>query len=214
MPCRHRALPLVSQRCWRLLCSPQLLHAMRVYIHGDTDEEAVPRLRSLARFLLLRGAGSVRQLRLDLGSCGEEEHDTQIECMALLAAAATACSGLEDLQLQSQFTVTLSSWLLPLRGSLRALRTVGFTCTIAADSLGLLTALQELEMGVYADYVTIEEDARLPTSLTRLVLGSGHGSQSMPHQVRMVRGAQNAVVLLCHAQPGRMPRCRLVGATP
>lgn len=139
----------------------------------------MPRLRSLAHFLLLRGAGSVRQLRLDLGSCGGED-DTQIECMVLVAAATAACSGLEEFGLGSRFTVTLSSWLLPHRSSLRQLWTADETCTVVAAPLGLMTALEELEMGQFSQYVYFEEGARLPTSLTRLVLGNGGYDDDIP----------------------------------
>ena len=187
----------MSRRCWQLVCSLQLLHTMEVCISGESDEEAMPRLRSLAHFLLLHGAGSVRQLRLDLGGCGEED-DTQIECMGLVAAATAACSGLEELGLCSRFTVTLSSWLLPHRSSLRQLWTGEETCTVVAAPLGLMTALQELGMGQLSQYVYFEEGARLPTSLTRLVLGNGGYDDAIPMPPQ-VRGRLHCLLKRCRA---------------
>ena len=110
-PCRHRALPLVSRRCRQLLCSPQLLHSVDVTVKG-LDQQAMARLRSLARFLLKHCAGRERQLRLDLGYCSVEQ--SAEECMLLAGSAATACSGLRELDFTCAPTVVLSSWLLPL----------------------------------------------------------------------------------------------------
>ena len=140
------------------------------------------RLRSLAHFIIQRGAGSVRRLQLDLGSCGGTE-ETAPECLALLAAAAAACSGLQELQLECQPTLTLSSWLLPLASSLRRLRTEGETHTVLASSLEFLTALQELELAMLTDGPVIKPGARLPASLTRLALSGLDLATRMPWQV-------------------------------
>jgi len=182
-PRRHRALPLVSRRCRQLVCSPQLLHTVNVQISGDTDEQAMSRLRSLAQFLLQHGGGSVRQLRLNLGRCGRQQDD-QIESMALMAAAATACSGLEELVLEALFIMPLSSWLLPLSSSLRRLEVGSGVGSVLAGPLAMMTALQELEFGLYGDYVDVEADGCLPTSLTSLTLGSGDAFKRVPSKVR------------------------------
>lgn len=138
-------------------------------------------LRSLARFLLEHGAGSVRRLQLDLGDGLPDHHQ---EVLLLLAAAATACSGLLELDITCGLAITLSAWLLPLASSLRRLRTGDFTSTVvAADSLEFMTALEDLEMGPISDFVDIEADARLPTTLTRLALGNGEGTATLPPQV-------------------------------
>lgn len=183
-PCRHRSLPLVSRRCWQLLRTPQLLHTVQVSISGSNDETAMPRLRSLAQFLLKHGAGRVLRLQLDLGSCGEAEHSAA-ECQVLAACAATACSGLQELEIECQPTVTLSSWLLPLASSLRSLSTGVGTSTTLAGPLQFLTALQELELGLASESVRLEADACLPASITRLALGNGYDSnvERMPPQV-------------------------------
>lgn len=185
----------MCRRYRQLVCSPQLLHTVEVCISGDTDEQAIPLLRSLAQFLVLHGTGRVRQLRLDLGRCGQEE-DGRAECMALAATAATGCSGLEELQLDSRFTVTLSSWLLPLRSSLLRLRTGNGTATVVAAPLGLMTALQELELGHSSDDSDIQADARLPTSLTRLALSNDNDFPRMPPQVRKSRPLLEHVLAL------------------
>lgn len=173
----------MCRRYRQLVCSPQLLHTVEVCISGDTDEQAIPLLRSLAQFLVLHGTGRVRQLRLDLGRCGQEE-DGRAECMALAATAATGCSGLEELQLDSRFTVTLSSWLLPLRSSLRRLEVGSGVGAVVTGPLAMMTALQELEFGLYGDYVDVEADGCLPTSLTSLTLGSGDAFKRVPSKVR------------------------------
>lgn len=181
-PCRHRALPLVSRRCWKLLCSPQLLHSVDVMVKG-AGQQAMARLRSLARFLLKHGAAHVRQLQLDLGYCGEKE-DSAPECLALVAAVCTACSGLQELDLSCWLAVVLSSWLLPTGGSLRRLRIGEDTSTAVAGSLEFMTALQDLELALCGEGVTIHTDACFPPSLTRLALGNANDVPQMPLQVR------------------------------
>lgn len=143
----------------------------------------MPRLRSLVHFLLRRGVGSVRQLRLDLGADVGADDDSAAECLALVTCAAAACSGLEQLEVSMPPTATLSTWLLPLGRSLRRLKTGTGTCTVVAGCLSFMTALQELELGQCSDYVAFEDDARLPTSLTRLALGNGSAFERMPAQV-------------------------------
>lgn len=179
--CRHRSLPLVSRRCWQLLCTPQLLQTLDVSNSGSS--EPMPRLRSLAHFLLQRGMGSVRQLRLDLGNQVGADDDSAAECLALVTCAAAACSGLEQLEVSMPPTATLSTWLLPLGRSLRRLKTGTATCTVVAGCLSFMTALQELELGQCSDYVAFQDDASLPTSLTRLALGNGSAFERMPAQV-------------------------------
>ena len=181
-PCRHCSLPLVSRRCWQLLRTPQLLHTLDVIISGSNDEQAMPRLRSLAQFLLKHGAGRVRRLQLYLGCCGEAEHSAA-ECQVLAACAATACSGLQELEIECQAAVTLSSWLLPLASSLRSLSTGVGTSAVVAGPLRFLTSLQDLELAPLSDFVLLEADACLPTSLTRLALGNGNAVERMPPQV-------------------------------
>lgn len=159
------------------MCSPQLLHTV------DLRIQQLPHLRSLAHFLLRRAAGSVRRLTLDLGFAmfEEEEH----EAMALLAVAATAGGGLEelDITIQDITGITLSSWLLPLGSSLRCLRTGEFTSTTVRGSLEFLTALQDLELAMISDRVVLTDDARLPLCITRLALGNGADLEVMPPQV-------------------------------
>lgn len=187
-PCRHRSLALVSRRFWQLLCAPQLLHTLDVIISGSNDEQAMPRLRSLAHFIIQSAAGSVRRLQLGLVSCGGTD-ETAPECLALLAAAAAACSGLHELELECRPTVTLSSWLLPLASSLRRLRTEGETQTVVAGSLEFLTALQDLELALLSGGPVIQPGARLPASLTRLALGGlPHLAPRMPWQVCQLPG--------------------------
>lgn len=61
------------------------------------------RQRALAPFLLKHSAGHVRQLRLDLGYCDTEQ--SAAECVLLTGLAATACSGLQKLDLACLLTV-------------------------------------------------------------------------------------------------------------
>lgn len=165
------------------------------------------RLRSLAHFVIQSAAGSVRQLQLDLGSCGATE-ETAPECLALLAAAAAACSGLEQLNLECDPAVALGSWLQPLGGSLRRLRTGRYTATVVDGSLEFLTALQDLELGLrcFGEDAVLGEAARLPTSLTRLALGVTNDGDPLPPQVsgcqRVGGKCQGVVVAMA-------PRCRL-----
>lgn len=153
-------------------------------------------LRSLARFVIQRGAGSVRRLQLQLGYCGAQDH-TEAECLMLAACAAAACSGLQQLTVSCEPILTLSSWLLPLAGSLRSLSTGEFTSAIVAGSLDFLTALQDLELGECSDAVLIPQNAQLPTSLTRLALGNGSDIERMPPQVNEVIGHVASPLLPC-----------------
>lgn len=144
----------------------------------------MPRLRSLVHFLLSHGAGSVRQLTLDFGACGMSEF-TEHECRALVLAAVTACSGLEQLDLECDPAVALGSWLQPLGGILRRLRTGRYTATVVDGSLEFLTALQDLELGLrcFGEDAVLGEAARLPTSLTRLALSVTNDGDPLPPQV-------------------------------
>lgn len=85
--------------------------------------------------------------------------------------AVGACCGLVKLDLAWRPSITLGSWLLPLAGSLRSLRTGGWMSTHVAESLSFLTELQHLELEQRSgSTVVLAGDAALPTSLTRLVL--------------------------------------------
>lgn len=84
---RHRALPLVSQRCRSLLCSPQLLHSISFWV-PDNSVQPMRYVRSMARFLMRCAAGRVQQLSLELGDTGEADPQERQECMALLSASA------------------------------------------------------------------------------------------------------------------------------
>lgn len=128
------------------------------------------------------GAGQQRRLRLDLHP---DVFGEDLEAPMLLAVAASACSGLEELDIDSSGAeIAISSWLLPLGSSLRRLCIGDQTCTAVAGSLDFLTALQDLELALNADHVVFEDDARLPLSITRLALGNGDDLPDMPPQVQ------------------------------
>ena len=189
----------MSRRFWRLLCSPQLLHTVDVTLKG-TNEQQLGRLRSLARFLLQRAAGSVR--RLSLGSnVGCDDIDEVTEHGLLVGTAVAACSSLQELELATNPAAVLSSWLLPLGASLRRLCTGEYTCTTVAGSLQFLTALQDLELSLHSDHAVFTDDAQLPTSVPCLALGNGFFRDDMLPQVRGPR------VLRGTSPTAALPRC-------
>ena len=192
--CRHRALPLVCQRFWRLVNSPQLLASISLVLER---EPWVPRLRALCHWLLLRAAGCVRRLRLEaLQYVGTEQEAGEAEALATaIAMACAAGGGLEQLELLGGLCLgTCSSWLVALRG----LRRLSLQCSehgyvAVTASLEALSSLQELHLSAE---VMLLPTAAFPRSLTKLALGpttvdgaAEEAGSALPSQASLLAGS-------------------------
>lgn len=97
-----RALPLVCRTWHQPSLSPQLLRALRITL----PQGSLPRLRSLCEWLVLRAAGHVRRLEIDL-FCTDIPLEQQEECHELVSAMLAGCGAagsLEYLFLAQAFT--------------------------------------------------------------------------------------------------------------
>ena len=208
-PCGHRALPLVCQRFQRLVHTPQLLHSVCLTFPAG---EWLPRLRALCRWMLLRAAGSVRQLRLGATAyLPTVRHACEVE--ALVASSVVACAaggGLHDLELSCGLLPAVSSWLVALRGSLRRLSLHYDGHLIIETPLEILSSLQELH--VHAEMLEMRPPASpLPPSLTQLSLGptglyeEDESLNGLPSQVRYLltaAGRQQGSRRWCFSRAG------------
>lgn len=193
--CRHRTLVLVCHHWWRMAHAPQLLASVDlppVENFEQLDSSHVARrLRSLVEWLVRRAAPHVRRLCLTLDTQQELDTDVAAECTALCVAAVSSCHRLEDLLLDLRcMELPLSSWLLPVAGSLRHLT---FNCfnwyeVDVTTTLTYLIALESLDLGRRCSGVVLDAAARLPVLLTRLDWHSNSREQDtyVPHQVGCV----------------------------
>ena len=141
-------LPFVCRRWAVAVNSPQLLRSIGLTMHFSATA-LLPRLRSLSEWLLIRAAPHVQELRLDL--LGSIEDDSTVEASTALAAALAACGAsglLSNLYLKVCWPLAASSWLAPLRRSLRHLDISTEDGPLpVTGSLAALTCLQDLKLG-------------------------------------------------------------------
>ena len=172
---RHRTASLVCRRWRQLADSPPLLRS----------------LWSLCEWVLLRAAGHVQHLQLQLDPSEHLPANRGMELPALLVGMLAACGaageGLSSLDLSlGSAGMEISSWAVALRG-LTQLRLACGDMDISS-SLAALTRLQDLELNLdyhtYPTVISMGPAVRLPTSITRLVLASDCG-RKMPPQVRI-----------------------------
>ena len=174
---RHRVLPLVCQRWRQLVHSPPLLETVEVYF--DYEDILLQRLRSLCEWLLRHAAPHVRQLELTaLSHVGPED---QAEAAAMLSGMLVACNRLTHLGLKvSEMDVPVGAWLAALSG-LRSLRIASLSPVRVTAQLHTLTALTRLDLA--GSGTVIAPQARLPPSVSTLLLALGPDSTAMEPQV-------------------------------
>lgn len=186
--CRLRSAAGVCRRWYDLCMGPELAQNLQLSAVAGTTDEWQP----LAEWLAASAMPRARRVRLQmLGPYGEpmfevldedeqrrlEEEKVLLEelpeCLATLFAAACGNGRLSDLHLQLNQVggLTLGSWVLAARSSLRRLHVQMGSCGLQlAAPLHRLTALQELWL--FTDgQLLLERGCTLPPSATKLVLG-------------------------------------------
>lgn len=135
-------------------------------------------MKSLVAWLLRHGQHT-RSLRLET----DVAHDVFDDGMGVAVVACLSVAGargqLEELSLR--ITPDLhTDWLLAVR-SITRLCLSGYVLQLSAEPLAGLTALQSLEL---CGECVFDEDARLPTSITRLAV-ERDATDDMPPQASM-----------------------------
>lgn len=172
-------------RCWAHVVY-NLEHLWRFDVYCYDSERLLPRLRSLGEWLVRRVAPRLRELNLDVSGCSNIDEHLQTDATAILAAVVAVCGAagqLSSLHLQVGWPLSVSSWLVPLGGSLQSMSINGSPTVRVSSSLAALTALQELSLGNGCNQLVFDAAARLLVSLTRLELGESESGAALPEQV-------------------------------
>ncbi|KAL4422625.1 hypothetical protein ABPG75_008822 [Micractinium tetrahymenae] len=190
---RLRSLPRVCRRFAELCSAPQLLPGdVRVRMMPSGELE---RMRSLAEWLVRRGAGAVRRLQLHLTLCMRDsdadglnifpstDDADQLEVLAEALQAVAFCAArgsLQDLDLELEFlpAFRLSAATAAALSALRRLqlRVVGSVpgsedgMLAVVGPLHTMTALQELSL--HGEPLVFKPALRFPPALTKLSLSS------------------------------------------
>ncbi|PRW21009.1 small GTP-binding [Chlorella sorokiniana] len=167
---------LVCRRFAAAASSPELVRHVQV-----ENEHSIPALNSLAAWLAWHGP-HVRSLQLTFSSAtfyraGGGNADGLAWATATCLALAGASGQLQQLTFEALRSVH-TGWLCTMR-SLRRLRLQGNTVHLSPAVAGL-TALQSLEL---AGSVRLAVGARLPGSITRLLLERCYGSDDESSQL-------------------------------
>jgi len=175
-----------------------------------------PACRSVCAWLALRAGASVQRLQLDAefytaGPAVPHDSGRLAEYAAHLAAGLAACRALTDLDLTAELSncsLGTCQWLAPLARRLRRLVLEHNGPITVPPLLAALTALQELQLGVWCDGLILGKGVRLPASLTSLGLGQVETEPAMalPTQV----SSQSITLLCCAVQPGAQAVAQLV----
>lgn len=115
-PHRAAVASLVCKR-WRELCSAgELLHTFHVTLAAAGSPPLLPRLRSLAAWLVVTGGAHVRSLSISIAMSGLElDGACRAEAQALLGTCAAACPHAADVTVDANFGLLLTSWMAGLR---------------------------------------------------------------------------------------------------
>lgn len=185
-PLAPACVPLVCRRWHQLLHTPALLASVSVCLQHPSREQWLTGMRALCDWLVRHAAGRMRQLRLCLQPPAASDLQEHQELAALLAGTLAACGaagGLQDLHLELPIIPChLGAWVPASFQGLRRLHIVSDTVVVACSPLHSLTDLEVLHLDGPETHV--EEHARLPPFITRLVLGSDDDLRdALPKQV-------------------------------
>jgi hypothetical protein len=181
---------LVCRRFAAAASSPELVRHVQV-----ENEHSIPALNSLAAWLAWHGP-HVRSLQLTFSSAtfyraGGGNADGLAWATATCLALAGASGQLQQLTFEALRSVH-TGWLCTMR-SLRRLRLQGNTVHLSPAVAGL-TALQSLEL---AGSVRLAVGARLPGSITRLLLERCYGSDDESSQLVSAEVGECSVAACC-----------------